>query len=381
MKALFLVFHGFMAYNGISKKIHYQVNALKQCGIDTTLCYLDIDENGIHKRMLDEKTLESFGKGIKAKIAKRIQYNTLVNYIIQNKIELLYVRYDHNANPFLIKAMTKLKKNGVKIILEIPTYPYDQEYKNTPICFQLMLLFDKIFRKILAKQIYRIVTFSGYKNIFNIPTINISNGIDFDHVKVKTRTNNNQQSLNLIGVAEIHSWHGFDRILKGMAEYYKKRQETEVNFTIVGEGDAKIIENLKAIVLNNNIHKYVHFTGPKFGDELDKLFEEADMGIASLARHRSNIIQIKTLKNREYAARGIPFIYSEIDEDFDNMPYVMKVKANEEPIVIKDIVNFYHKQSFYPYEIRKSIINTLSWKTQMKRIVDECFPKNKPISQ
>ncbi len=35
------------------------------------------------------------------------------------------------------------------------------------------------------------------------------------------------------------------------------------------------------------------------------------MGIASLGRHRNGITRIKTLKNREYAARGIPFVYSE----------------------------------------------------------------------
>ena len=45
MKALFLVFHGFLAYNGISKKIGYQVDGLRQCGIDTRLTYLKIDDN------------------------------------------------------------------------------------------------------------------------------------------------------------------------------------------------------------------------------------------------------------------------------------------------------------------------------------------------
>ena len=33
MKALFLIFHGFDKANGISKKIHYQVKALKECGV------------------------------------------------------------------------------------------------------------------------------------------------------------------------------------------------------------------------------------------------------------------------------------------------------------------------------------------------------------
>ncbi len=42
MKALFLIFHGFDKANGISKKIHYQVKALKECGLDARLCYYDI---------------------------------------------------------------------------------------------------------------------------------------------------------------------------------------------------------------------------------------------------------------------------------------------------------------------------------------------------
>ena len=70
---------------------------------------------------------------------------------------------------------------------------------------------------------------------------------------------------------------------------------------------------------------------------LDQLFSKADMGIGSLGRHRSGITHIKTLKNREYAARGIPFVYSEIDADFDHCNYVLKVPANETPINIHGI--------------------------------------------
>ena len=52
MKALFLIFHGFNPSNGISKKISYQVNALKQCGNDVHLCYMD--ETGTKKRIIDD---------------------------------------------------------------------------------------------------------------------------------------------------------------------------------------------------------------------------------------------------------------------------------------------------------------------------------------
>jgi len=113
-KALFLVFHGFADYNGISKKIHYQVDALNKCGINTEICYLTIDHNGYQKRMINENILENYGNGLWAKINKRIQYEALINYILQNKIDLLYVRYDHNANPYLIHALKKIKNKWSK---------------------------------------------------------------------------------------------------------------------------------------------------------------------------------------------------------------------------------------------------------------------------
>ena len=40
MKGLFIVFHGFAAHNGISKKIFYQCDALRRCGAELRLCSL-----------------------------------------------------------------------------------------------------------------------------------------------------------------------------------------------------------------------------------------------------------------------------------------------------------------------------------------------------
>ena len=45
MKGLFLIFHGFEAFNGISKKIRYQVKALKECGLVLHTCWLDDTDN------------------------------------------------------------------------------------------------------------------------------------------------------------------------------------------------------------------------------------------------------------------------------------------------------------------------------------------------
>ena len=99
------------------------------------------------------------------------------------------------------------------------------------------------------------------------------------------------------------------------------------------------------------------------------LFNKCDCGIGSLGRHRVGIDKIKTLKNREYAARGIPFIYSETDSDFDTKPYVLKAPADETAIDIDSIVSFYKRLSMSPEEIRNSI-SSLSWENQMNNVLN-----------
>ena len=88
--------------------------------------------------------------------------------------------------------------------------------------------------------------------------------------------------------------------------------------------------------------------------------------------HRSGIQHIKTLKNREYAARGIPFIYSETDTDFENRPYILKVPANEAPVNIGRLIAFYRQLSVSPSGIRASI-QELSWERQIKKVLERMF--------
>ena len=368
-KVLFLIFHGIEPNNGISKKIMYQVNALRACGMDTHLCYMD--ENSSKKRLVDGTIIANYGNGVMSKILKRIEFNSITKYAIFNNIRLVYIRSNHNANPFTIRMVKQMKKAGIKVVMEIPTYPYDSEYHAQGMDKQIFQ--DKIFRRLLAKHLDAIVTFSDYTEIFGQKTIRISNGIDFNSVKMKSFINDTSQGINLIGVAEIHEWHGFDRVVKGLAEYYTKPQKYLVRFHVVGyffsdEGE-KVFKDL---IATHHMEQYIILHGKKHGEELDELFNECDFGIGSLGRHRVGIQKIKTLKNREYAARGIPFIYSETDSDFDQKPYVLKAPADETPIDINNIISFYQQLSMTPIEIRESI-QDLSWKNQMEKVLKSVF--------
>jgi len=372
MKALFVHFYDFAPHSGISKKIIYQIDALKECGMDVELCYMDIDEQGHQRRLCGNTVVEDFGKGFSAKFLKWFKFSALTNYILLNNIDFVYIRSIYNTNPFLLKMLRRLKAAGVKVVMEFPTYPYDKEVKGISAKYLIHVYLNKIFRHRLKKHLFRIVTFSDFKTIHGVKTINISNGIDFSKIKLKAAGNNFPKRFNLIGVAELHFWHGFDRMIRGLSIYYNKPVEIEVYFDIVGEGDPEK-QKLIQMVKDLNLEKWVHFHGNQFGTKLDSLFERSDLGIASLARHRSGITNIKTLKNREYAARGIPFIYSEIDDDFESMPYVIKAPVDESPIDVDRLIDFYSSIKQTPLEIRESIINTLTWKVQMQKVIDETF--------
>lgn len=366
-KLLFLIFHGFDPNNGISKKISYQVSALKACGMETHLCYMD--ENGTKKRMVDETVIADYGSSTFSKIKKRTEFSSISKYAVRNHIDFVYIRSNHNANPFTIWMVKQMKKAGMKVVMEIPTYPYDSEYHAQGMNKQIFQ--DKLFRKCLAKQLDAIVTFSDVDQIFGQKTIRISNGIDFRSIKIKAIRNDISDELNLIGVAEIHPWHGFDRVVKGLADYYTKPQTINVKFHIVGyfffDEDERLFRKM---ISDYHLESYITLYGKKHGTELDELFDKCNFGIGSLGRHRVGIQKIKTLKNREYAARGIPFVYSETDSDFDQMPYVLKVPADESAININDIIDFYQKQTMSPMEIRESIKH-LSWENQMKIVLNE----------
>lgn len=370
MKALFLTFHGFDAANGISKKIHYQVRALEANGLETFLCYLS-EEHGRKRRMAGDQIIADYGTGWRNKISKRTEFGSIIRFVIREKIKLVYMRSAHNANPFTIRLVRRLKQAGCRVIMEIPTYPYDQEY----VTFRMKtgLYLDRCYRKKLARCLDGIVTFSDYKTIFGVPTIQISNGIDFEAIPLKQALNAPDRELHLIGVAEIHYWHGFDRLIKGMAEYYATQPAYKVYFHLIGDFFSVRERNeIVPLIGQSGLEPYVILHGALHGKALDNLFDRCDMGIGSLGRHRSGIQHIKTLKNREYAARGIPFIYSETDADFENRPYILKVPANETPIDISRLIAFYRQLSVSPSGIRASI-QELSWERQIKKVLEQIF--------
>ena len=380
MRILFLVYHGFSEHSGISKKIHYQVKGLRENGHDVRLYYYGFAENGHRCRYIDGTILKDYGVGRLAALRQRINYECIYNYCIHENIEFIYARSFMNASPWLVSLFKKVKGAGIRAVTEIPTYPYDSEFSPHIWKQPLRLILDKFFRCSLYRYMDAMVTFSDATEIFGQRTINISNGVDFDSIPLHNYQFPTDGSIHLIGVAEVHIWHGYDRLIAGIGEYYKNTQNPrQVFFHIVGGvhphqryKDNHFHPGLQVIIDKYKIQDYIIFHGQLFGEELDKVFNVSCFAIGSLARHRSGITVIKTLKNREYATRGIPFIYSEQDSDFDHQSYVLKAPADESPIDIQKIIDFVNKFTMKPEYIRKTVEH-LKWENQMQRVLDAVF--------
>ena len=380
MRILFLVYHGFSDHSGISKKIHYQVKGLCENGHDVRLCYYGFAENGHRCRYVDGNILKDYGTGRIAALRQRIDYKCIFDYCICEKIEFVYARSFMNASPWLANLFKQLQHAGIHTVTEIPTYPYDSEFSPYLWRQPLRFIVDKCFRHNLYRYMDAIVTFSDAKEIFGQRAINISNGVDFDSIPLhKCPSSTDHGSLHLIGVAEVHIWHAYDRLITGLGEYYRNGGQRDVIFHIVGGvhphqryEDCFYHPGFQNIIDKYGIQDKVVFHGTLFGDDLTEVFNRCQFAIGSLGRHRSGITVIKTLKNREYATRGIPFIYSEQDSDFDNQPYVLKAPADESPIVIQQIVDFIDNFAIKPEDIRHTVEH-LAWKIQMKEVLDAVF--------
>lgn len=364
MKVMFLVFHSLAAHSGISKKILAQVEGLVNNGLQVSLCCLAIDADGHKHRDLDSVAIRELGRGPLAGLRKRVDYSDICRSAREGGYDLVYVRYDINSDPFTVGLMRRLHKSGIRTVVEIPTFPYDGEFKGQGLLMNIQLMVDRLFRKRFFSYSDAVVLYSGPDTLYGKPVVRISNGVDFSRVPLARRSPSRNGPLRLLSVANIHLWHGLDRLIAGMAAH----RDIECELHIVGDGIPQIIEGYRSMADEAGIGDRVKILGPLYGEALDREFDWADLAVGSLGRHRSGITDIKTLKNREYAARGLAFFYSENDEDFDNAPYVLKVPADETPVDIKALKDFLCGLTMSGQEIRDSI-QGLSWTAQMAKVI------------
>lgn len=288
------------------------------------------------------------------------------------RTKIAYIRtvlYDK----YFLKLLEMLKQQEFKVVLEIPTSTFVKEYiNNFPNgwykFFNFLMYHKKIYQ--LADLIVSIGEIPFILKDLERKVVVIGNGIDLSEIP-KITPPKFEKELHLTGVANVAYWHGYDRVIKGLANYYKKDPEKKVYFHVVGDGPE--LPKLKRLTRKLNVEDFVVFHGVKTGKDLDELFDICHVAVGSLGMHRIKLITGSVLKSREYCARGIPFIIGYEDPDFpQSFKYIFRVPADESPIDIDAIVMFYEsiKNENYTLEMRKYAEEHLVWSVKLKPVVE-----------
>ena len=293
----------------------------------------------------------------------------------KEKFDGVYIRYsilDWN----LMKMLKKLKKERKKIFLEIPSYPYDLEYLHKPFYKKLALYMDRFFSKEIHKYVDAIFTPSpSQENIYGIKTVFFENGIDLAQIQKRNYSGPKENAMRFIAVANISIWHGYERILKGISDYYKNKEEIKFLFHVVGEGPS--LQDLKKLSKVLGIEKHIKFYGKKFEEELDEIYENSDVSIGSIGIHRKNFT---TLKTREACIKGIPFISVKGDPVFDeNFEYMYTVEDKDVPVDVESIYNWFKNLDYKKYvtEMNQFAKENLGWDRTFKNVISCIKEQNK----
>lgn len=352
--------------NGICKKIITEIKFFEQCGYQVDYSYI---KNGDTFVFQDgkERRVQKYNAIWNKYFANR----SLAKYITKKDYDYVYCRYACSDGAFL-KFLKNSKRVTQKILVEIPTYPYDMELGKS-IKDRVFLLIDKIYRRNLKKYVDRFVTYSLDKEIFGQKTINVVNGIDFSTVQIN-EYKGSADEINMIVVANLADWHGYDRMLNGLGKYYENGGKRKIHFYIVGDG--QVVKDYEKIIQKYNLQNRVTLCGSLFGDELEKVYSKCNVAVECLGIHRKGISLSSSLKSREYAAKGLPMITSANIDVFDEnkYPYILKCREDESDINICQVIEFfdnvYRDNKDIMKDIREQAMKVCDISQTMKPIVE-----------
>lgn len=343
-------------YIGIKKKILAQIDVFKKYNENV---YYTTYSGQMYYLMNGEKVIE---KGVA--LTRNEIVDDLIKWIEKYNIKNSYIRYDL-SDIYFIELLKKLKDINVKTIVEFPTIPYEKELKS-----KRLLNEDSYYREQIKLYIEQVTTYSNDKQVFGISAIQLQNGVKLsEHPVHKLRDKDG--SVRLIAVASGGIWHGYERVIKGLANYYANNPTVPVYFTMVGEKSGTEISKYIGLTKRLGLEEYVCFAGKKIGKDLDELYDKSDIAIGTLGMYKVGVTSGSPIKLREYCSRGIPFVYAYDDTSFaGNEEYLLKFPNDSSDIDIEQIIDFFDKiikNNGYRQEMRLKAENELTW----DKILDE----------
>lgn len=316
---------------GVIKKINNQLVVFSDAGFDPVLVTrfgsgVAVSKNG--ERSIIESDLGSFSRKVLCAAAAAEAQNGAV---------CSYVRFQFFC-PSMLRMLRSMKKSGLYNVIEIPTYPYDNELRMQGLRGVPKYICDKAFRKSCTKYVDRYTTYCNDSEIYGVPAIALQNGVDTSALEV-SKSDIGAKTLELITMSSMLPWHGVDRMINGLSEYYLNGGKRDVRLHILGDGALRA--DYEALCARLGLSSRVTFYGTLTGEQLDGVFDKAAVGICTLGAHLKNNFVGSPLKTVEYIARGLP-VASELTLEFlpGDTGYLFNVPRDDSPLDIAGLSDF-----------------------------------------
>ena len=285
-------------------------------------------------------------------------------------IEVVYIRH-MIPSVNLVLLLKWLKKEKIKVLYEIPTYPYyAEQFRTSHKKYRAIakLGLDTIFWPIIYRYIDRLLVIKSNSRVHMFKKMyEICNGANINEIKEKTYIKRNDKCISMVAVGTIYPYHGYDRLLEGLKKYNQQEGKMPVELHVIGSSNT--IDELQSYSLNEKISN-VFFHGIKSTSELNELYEYYDIGIGALSLRRRNADIDTTIKIIEYYCRGVPVVTSGISPmDKYNPMFTIHIPDDREPVDIEYIINSYYNISEKELKsISKTARDIFSWDNIMNQI-------------
>lgn len=281
-------------------------------------------------------------------------YEIAAGYLTRNPCEVLYVRLDR-VDFGVVSLLKRAKACGVKhILLEIPNYPYLRDYVRTAksvsdpkrrllstVKVNLFAAEDRLAGPHLKGLADAAILYGDTaSDFYGVPAKNATNGIDCA-VLPPVPWPKKSTEIVLIGVAGTLWWQAYDRVLRGMANWNQQKDPRwTFRFLLVG-GDEKEMPAFREQVRALGLSDAVEMPGFKTGEELLSYYRRADAGVSTLGCFRRGLTHCSSLKAREYAALGLPFLYAYSDDALPgDAPWALRLSNDDTPVDMGRVAAF-----------------------------------------
>lgn len=334
MKGIFLYYKkiDYSNLTGIDKKVLWQIEAFKNSGIDCELIIM-------------EKNNKSFLRGFLDKILVSIPYGNAYpkwKYLDEyNNIDFIYFRRPTCFTIHSVRVLKKIKKVNptCKIVLEIPTYPYDKEML-VKLRYIALYIKDKYNRVKLKKYVDRIAVQNNIDYLFDIKTLNFINGVKVEDINIRNPKESAPNTINLCGIASLNSWQGYERVIEGIYNYYQEKGDKNIIFHIVGDGTE--FQKYKELTNELHLNDHIKFYGSLYGENLDEIYNLSDIALDAFGRFKTGNDISTSLKSREYLAKGLPIVSGcKVDILDKDSPYYLEFPNDISTLNINRVIQFY----------------------------------------